>query len=58
MAQTAQSRKNRKKKKRKSKTSRSGLLIAALFAALILTVFFLFRFLRTHSVEATAEPEV
>ena len=58
MAQTAQSKKKRKKKKRKNKSSRSGLLIAALFAALILTVFFLFRFLRTHSAEAAAEPEV
>ena len=58
MAQTAQSKKKRKKKNRKNKSSRSGLLIAVLFAALILTVFFLFRFLRSHSAEATAEPEV
>ena len=56
MAQTAQSKKKRKKKNRKNKSSRSGLLIAVLFAALILTVFFLFRFLRSHSAEATAEP--
>ena len=57
MAQTAQSRKKRKKKKRKSKTSRSGLLIAVLFIALVITVFFLFRFLRSHSAEETPEPE-
>lgn len=58
MAQTAQSRKKRKKKKRKSKTSRSGLLIAVLFVALVVTVFFLFHFLRSHSAEETSEPEV
>lgn len=58
MAQTAQSRKKRKKKKRKSKTSRSGLLIAVLSAALVVTVFFLFRSLRTYSAETAAEPEV
>ena len=58
MAQTAQSKKKRKKKKRKSKTSRSGLLIAVLSAALVVTVFFLFRSLRTYSAETAAEPEV